>query len=84
MEEIPLNNIDRRLQKQIENARKSISKNPSFAINILGHVTETQPACLEVRQLLREAQYKLGRSFFQGKRVFYKDRILLSWDESWR
>lgn len=60
MEEIPLNNIDRRLQKQIENARKSISKNPSFAINILGHVTETQPACLEVRQLLREAQYKLA------------------------
>ena len=60
MEEIPLKKIDLRLQKQIENARKSISKNPSFAINILGHIADTQPACLEIRQLLREAQYKLA------------------------
>ena len=75
MEEIPLNKIDRRLQKQIENARKSISKNPSFAINILGHVTETQPACLEVRQLLREAQYKLAGVPSSKEAVFYKDRI---------
>lgn len=73
MKEIPLNNIDRRLQKQIENARKSIAKNPSFAINILSHVTITQPECLEVRQLLREAQFKLaGAPSSKGKGLFSK------------
>lgn len=60
MHEITLNKLDHRLQKQIENARKSIRKNPAFAINVLGHIVHTQPACLEVRELLRQAQFQLA------------------------
>lgn len=56
MEEIPLKELDKRLQKQVENARKAIEKNPSYALDILSNISTRNPACLDVRKLLRQAQ----------------------------
>lgn len=63
MEEILLKELDPRLQKQVENARKAIDKNPSYAVDILSNISARNPACLEVRKLLRQAQ----QSALKGK-----------------
>lgn len=69
MEEIALQDLDPRLQKQIENARKAVDKNPTYAIDILANIVARNPACLEARQLLRQAQQRLssGKSGGFGK-----------------
>ncbi|MFT4901761.1 MAG: tetratricopeptide (TPR) repeat protein [Lentimonas sp.] len=69
MEEVALQNIDSRLQKQIENARKAVDKNPTYAVDILANIVARNPACLEARQILRQAQQRLsqGKSSGLGK-----------------
>ncbi len=56
MEEITLKDLDPRLQKQVDNARKTVTKNPAYAIDILSSIVARNPACLEARTLLRQAQ----------------------------
>lgn len=66
MEEILLKDLDPRLQKQIENARKAIEKNPSYAVDILFNISTRNPACLEVRKILRQAQERAARGKSKG------------------
>lgn len=61
MEETFLKDLDSRLQKQIENAQKSIDKNPAYSIDILSSIVSRNPACLEVRKILRQAQQRISK-----------------------
>lgn len=69
MEEVALQDLDPRLQKQIENARKAVDKNPTYAVDILANIVSRNPACLEARQILRQAQQRsnAGKSGGLGK-----------------
>lgn len=58
MEEVYLKDLDSRIQKQVENARKAIDKNPTYAVDILINIVSRHPACLEARKSLRQAQKK--------------------------
>ena len=51
MEEVALKDLDTRLQKQIENARKAVDKNPSYAVDILTNIVARNPACLDARKI---------------------------------
>lgn len=66
MEETLLKDLDARLQKQIENARKAIEKNPTYAVDILLNISSRNPACLEVRKLLRQAQQRALKGKSKG------------------
>ncbi|MFP4069979.1 MAG: tetratricopeptide repeat protein [Opitutales bacterium] len=69
MEEVALKDLDTRLQKQIENARKAVDKNPTYAVDILMNIVNRNPGCLEARKILRQAQTraKQGKSKGLGK-----------------
>ncbi|MEM8867133.1 MAG: tetratricopeptide repeat protein [Verrucomicrobiota bacterium] len=71
METIALKNLDPRLQKQIENARKAISKNPSYATDIMLNIVKRHPGCLEARQILREAQKRASKGKTKGLGKFF-------------
>jgi len=58
MEETSLNDLDTRIQKQVENAKKAIDKNPTYAVDILTNIIGRHPGCLSVRKFLRQAQQK--------------------------
>lgn len=68
MEEISLNDLDTRIQKQVENAKKAIDKNPTYAVDILTNIIGRHPGCLSVRKYLRQAQQKatLGKTKGMG------------------
>ena len=66
MEEIALKDLDTRLQKQIENARKAVDKNPSYAVDILSNILGRHPACLEARKILRQAQQRATKGKAKG------------------
>ena len=61
MQEVALKDLDPRLQKQVENARKAIDKNPTYAVDITMNILSRNPGCLEVRQLLRQAQRRSAK-----------------------
>lgn len=56
MKEITLADLDPRLQKQVDNARKSLGKNSAYAIDIMSGIVARNPGCLEARKILRQAQ----------------------------
>ncbi|CAI8305053.1 MAG: Lipopolysaccharide assembly protein B [Opitutia bacterium UBA7350] len=58
MKEVALESLDPRLQKQVQNASKAISKNPVYAVDILSNIIQRHPGCLEVRRDLRKAQQR--------------------------
>jgi tetratricopeptide (TPR) repeat protein len=58
MDAVELNDLDPRIVKQVEELRKKMQNNPAHAIGILEGIVKRNPACLEVRQLLRQAQNK--------------------------
>ena len=58
MEEIALKDLDSRLLKQIENARKALTTNPAYAVDVMSSIVERNPQCLEARKILRIAQQK--------------------------
>lgn len=66
MEEVPLTSLDNRLQKQIENARKAIDKNPTYAVDILVNIVSRNPACLDARKILRQAQQRASKGKTKG------------------
>lgn len=69
MEEVTLQDLDSRLQKQIENARKAVDKNPTYAIDIMVNIVTRNPHCLDARRILRQAQQrsKTGKTKGLGK-----------------
>ena len=66
MEEVALKDLDTRLQKQIENARKAVDKNPSYAVDILTNIVARNPACLDARKILRQAQQRANKGKTKG------------------
>lgn len=60
IEEITLNDLDPRLRKQVENARKNLSKNPTYAVEVCVGILQRHPGCVEVRKVLREAQRRIN------------------------
>ncbi len=53
-----IKDLDPRLIRQLENAEKSIDKNPSYVIDICCTILAKHPSCVEVRKILRQAQFK--------------------------
>lgn len=73
MSEIPLKELDARVRKQFENARTAVERgNFEYTIEICSSILVNIPACLEVRELLRQAQQsvfaKKGRGLFEKSR----------------
>lgn len=68
MEEVALTNLDTRVQKQVENAKKAVDKNPGYAVDILTNILVRQPGCLDARKILRKAQRRasVGKTKFGG------------------
>jgi len=66
MDEIALSELDSRLQKQIENARKAVDKNPTYAVDILKNIVGRNPACLEARKILRQAEFRSSKGKSKG------------------
>lgn len=60
MVEEKLKDLDPRLVKQVDNAQKTLERNPSYAIDICMGILQRHPGCLEVRQILRKAQQKVS------------------------
>ncbi len=59
MEEIPLSELDPRLQQQVAHAKKATdSGNPAYAVPVCTEILKRFPGCYEVRALLRKAQTK--------------------------
>lgn len=66
MEEVALKDLDTRLQKQIDNARKAVDKNPSYAVDILTNIVSRHPNCLDARKILRQAQQRATKGKTKG------------------
>ncbi len=63
-----IKDLDPRFIRQIENAEKSIDKNPAYAIDICCTVLNKHPSCSDVRKILRQAQMKkYGKGNFAAK-----------------
>ena len=76
MQETALQDLDPRLQQQIENARKAVSKNPVYAIDILMNILERHNGCLEARKILRQAQKRSNKGNSGGlSKLFSKFSI---------
>lgn len=58
MEPNVLKDLDPRLQKQVDNARKAVDKNPAYAIDIISTIVARHPGCLDARKILRQAQQR--------------------------
>lgn len=56
IQELTLKDLDPRLRKQVENAEKTLQKNPTYTIDICTGILQRHPGCLEVREILRKAQ----------------------------
>lgn len=66
MEESTLKDLDPRLQKQIENARKAVDKNPAYAVDIMTNIVGRHPGCLDARKILRQAQQRVSGGKSKG------------------
>ena len=66
MEELALKDIDPRVQRQIENARKAVDKNPAYAVDIMFNIAGRYPGCLEARKILRQAQQRASQGKIEG------------------
>ncbi len=66
MEEVALSDLDNRVQKQVENARKAVDKNPTYAVDILSNILVRQPGCLDARKILRKAQHRAAGGKTKG------------------
>ncbi|MEO0793704.1 MAG: tetratricopeptide repeat protein [Verrucomicrobiota bacterium] len=69
LQEESLNQLDPRLRKQVDAAKKNIAKNPSYAVDVFLGIVTRHPGCLDVRRLLRQAQQKAksGKTSGLGK-----------------
>ena len=63
-----LKDIDQRLLRQLENAKKSMDREPAYAVDVCRSVLSKYPSCVEVRRMLRDAQFKkAGKIGFGAK-----------------
>ncbi len=61
-----IKDLDPRFIRQIEKAEKSIDKNPAYVIDICCTILAKHPSCVEVRKILRQAQF---RKFGKGNPI---------------
>lgn len=74
MAEVSLKELDNRVRKQFENARIAVERgNFEYTIEICSSILSKFPGCLEVRELLRQAQQsvftKRGRGLFSKSKA---------------
>ncbi len=62
MDEIPLHKIDSRFNKQIEAAKKALATNPQYTVDLCSNILKHNIACLDLRKILRQAQFKVADS----------------------
>ena len=73
MEEVVLKELDSRLQKQVDNVRKALDRNPSYSVDVMSNIVDRHPQCLEARKILRQAQQKANlRKSKSLKSIFAK------------
>lgn len=73
MSEVALKDLDSRIRKQVENARVAVERgNFEYAVEICSSLLLGTPGCLEVRELLRQAQQSVYAKRIQGP--FWKIR----------
>ena len=58
VQEQKIKDLDPRFVRQIETAEKSIDKNPAYAIDVCRTILDKYPSCVDVRKILRQAQFK--------------------------
>ncbi len=61
-----IKDLDPRFIRQLESAEKSIDKNPAYVIDICCTILAKHPSCVEVRKILRQAQF---RKFGKGNPI---------------
>ncbi len=63
-----IKDIDPRLLRQLEAAEKSMDKEPGYTVDVCRSILLKYPSCVEVRRVLREAQFKkAGKPNFAAK-----------------
>lgn len=60
MKEIPVKDLDSRVQKYVSKASDLIKVEPFYAASILSNIVQANPYCVEARQMLRKAQSKMS------------------------
>lgn len=68
--EVALKELDPRLQKQVENAEKTLDKNPTYTIDVCMGILQRHPGCLDVRKILRRAQRRAKSAKTSGLTKF--------------
>ncbi len=56
LSEVALKDLDPRLRKQVENAERTMDKNPTYTVDVCMGILQRNPGCLDVRKLMRRAQ----------------------------
>ncbi|MGF1452434.1 MAG: tetratricopeptide repeat protein [Opitutales bacterium] len=64
--EITLEEMDPRLRKQLDNARKNLAKNPAYAVDLAADRVSRFPGDVEFRKLLFEARQRQGSAKSSG------------------
>ena len=60
MKEIPVKQLESRVQKYVSKANGLIKVEPFYAASILSNILKANPNCVEVRQMLRKAQIRMS------------------------
>ena len=58
IEEISISQLDPRLGKQIDSANSALLSNPNYFFEICSNILKQNPGCLELRQKVREEQFR--------------------------
>jgi tetratricopeptide (TPR) repeat protein len=66
LREMPLKELDPRIQRQIDQADKAIEKNPAYAMEICSGILANYPGCLDIRKILHKAQKKANPAKAKG------------------
>lgn len=76
MSEVSLKQLDSRVRKHFENARTAVDRgNFEYTIEICSSILASNPGCLEVRELLRQAQQSVFAN--RGRGPFAKSKAAL-------
>lgn len=74
-----IRDLDPRFIRQVENAEKSMDKNPAYAVDICCTILNKHPSCSDVRKILRQAQMKkYGKGSFAVRLAYGVNGIFFS------
>ena len=66
MKEIPVKELESRVQKYVSKANGLIKVEPFYAASILSNIVKANPYCVEARQMLRKAQIRMAGATKSG------------------